>query len=253
MKRAASWCMASRRAAIARHEVPWGDLNALRTALRTCIRGVGAARMEHAAAGRINGGGQVAGQHDALSFIAGINRGYGGQKRLGVGMHRMGKQLLRRRFLHQMAQIHYAHAVGDILHHAHVVGDEQVGQPALLLQILHQVDDLGLNGHIQRGDRLIAHDHLGVQNHRPRQTDALPLTARKLVGIAVFNGIYEETCGFLRKKRAGCQISFGFSAAGCFHACGAAMVGKPRMRDAKKSCRRFQRQPRNGAYFMAAT
>ena len=141
--------------------------------------------MEDAAAGGINGGGQVAFQHNALPMIPGINGGHGGHQRLGVGVGGMGEKLLGGRLLHQMAQIHHAHAVGDVAHHAHVVSDEQVGQPALILQILQQVDDLGLYGHIQGGNGLVAHHHLGVKDEGAGQADALALSAAELVGIAI--------------------------------------------------------------------
>ena len=41
------------------------------------------------------------------------------------------------------------------------MGDKQISQPQLLLEFLQQVDDLGLNGNIQGGDRL-------VTNHQRR-------------------------------------------------------------------------------------
>ena len=50
----------------------------------------------------------------------------------------------------------------EMCDNAQVVGDEQVGQPHLLLQVLKHVDDLRLDRHIQRGDRLVTDDELGV-------------------------------------------------------------------------------------------
>ena len=52
--------------------------------------------------------------------------------------------------LDDLADIHDRHPVADVGNHAQVVGDEQVGQPHLFLQILEQVQDLRLHGHIQR-------------------------------------------------------------------------------------------------------
>ena len=53
-------------------------------------------------------------------------------------------------------------AVRDILDHGKVMGDEEVGRAGLLLDILHQVDHLRLNGHIQCRDALIGNDELGI-------------------------------------------------------------------------------------------
>ena len=53
------------------------------------------------------------------------------------------------------------------------------------LKILEHIDDLRLNGDIERGDRLIADDELGIDRKRSRDTDSLALTAGELMRIAV--------------------------------------------------------------------
>mgnify|MGYP006900717337 CR=1 FL=1 len=63
--------------------------------------------------------------------------------------------------------------------------NEQVGRAGLLLDILHQVDHLRLNGHVQRRDALICDDELGVHDEGAGNAHALALAARELVGIAV--------------------------------------------------------------------
>jgi hypothetical protein len=65
------------------------------------------------------------------------------------------------------------------------VSDEQIGQPKLRAQVGQQVDDLGLNRDIEGRDRLVADDELGPQRKRPRDADALALSAAHLVGIAI--------------------------------------------------------------------
>src|SRR5207248_780396 len=64
-------------------------------------------------------------------------------------------------------------------------GDEQVGELEALAQILEQVDDLCLNRYVERGNRLVANDELGIERKRPRDPDALALPARHLVRIAI--------------------------------------------------------------------
>ena len=96
----------------------------------------------------------------------------------------MAVQLVRAGHLHDLAQIHDRHIVGDIAHDGQVVADEHIGQVHALLQLHQQGDDLRLNGHIQRGDHLVADDEVGLQCQRPGDGDALPLAAGELVGIA---------------------------------------------------------------------
>ena len=100
-------------------------------------------------------------------------------------MDAVGDQLKAVGQLHQLAQIHNADAVGNVLDNAQVVGDEQVGQPHLLLQVLKHVDDLRLDRNVQRGDRLVADDELGVHSQGAGDADALALTAGELVRVAV--------------------------------------------------------------------
>ena len=95
------------------------------------------------------------------------------------------EQLLRIGQLHHVAQVHYADAVGNVLHHAQVVGDEQVGQVLLLLQVLQKVEDLRLDGNVQGGNSLVAHHKLGAHSQRAGDADALTLAAGELVRIAV--------------------------------------------------------------------
>ena len=100
-------------------------------------------------------------------------------------MDAVGDQLKAVGQLHQLAQIHNADAVGNVLDNAQVVGDEQVGQPHLLLQVLKHVDDLRLDRNIQRRDRLVTDDELGVHSQGAGDADALALTAGELVRVAV--------------------------------------------------------------------
>src|SRR5260370_11569202 len=87
--------------------------------------------------------------------------------------------------LDDLAQVHDRDAIRDVLHDRKVMGDEQVRQVELRLQPLEQVDDLRLDRDVERGDRFVADDEGWADRERPRDPDALPLTARKLVRIAV--------------------------------------------------------------------
>ena len=65
-------------------------------------------------------------------------------------------------------------------HDRQVVGDEDVGEAEFALQVGQQVDDLRLDGHVERGHRLVADDELGPERERPGHADALPLPAGEL-------------------------------------------------------------------------
>ena len=149
--------------------------------------GVGAAGAETAAARRIQRAGHIALQHDTVALAGrdGVRHGNGRNQAAGVGVDAVGDQLKAVGQLHHLAQIHNADAVGNVLDNAQVVGDEQVGQPHLLLQVLKHVDDLRLDRNVQRGDRLVADDELGVHSQGAGDADALALTAGELVRVAV--------------------------------------------------------------------
>ena len=69
--------------------------------------------------------------------------------------------------------------------HAQVVADEQIRQPQILAQLREQVDHLCLDGNIQRRHGLVADDDRGLERQCAGDTDALALSARELVRIAL--------------------------------------------------------------------
>ena len=109
---------------------------------------------------------------------------HGGEQRLGVGVQRVGVDVVARRDLDDLAEVHHRDAVGDVPHDGEVVRDEQVSEAELALQVLEQIDDLRLDGHIERGDGLVADDEGGVDGEGASDADALPLAAAELVGVA---------------------------------------------------------------------
>ena len=72
-----------------------------------------------------------------------------------------------------------------MLHHRQVMGDEQVRQPHLPLQLNQQVHNLRLDRHVQRRNRLVAHDELRLHRKRTGNPHSLPLPAGQLVGKPV--------------------------------------------------------------------
>ena len=72
-----------------------------------------------------------------------------------------------------------------MLDHAQVVGDEQIGEVEFVLQIHENVQNLGLDGHVQGGYRLVGDDELGLHRQSPGDADALALAAGELMGVAI--------------------------------------------------------------------
>src|SRR4029453_2187326 len=61
---------------------------------------------------------------------------------------------------------------------------EKVGQRELVLELLQQVDDLRLNGDVERRDGLVGDDEVRIDRQRPGDPDPLALPAGELVGGA---------------------------------------------------------------------
>ena len=82
------------------------------------------------------------------------------------------------------AEVHHRDPVGDVPDHRQVVADEDVGDPQLLLQVVEQVEHLRLHRQVQRGDRLVADDDVGVS----ASARAMPMRCRCPP---------ENSCGYL--------------------------------------------------------
>ena len=84
-----------------------------------------------------------------------------------------------------MSGIHDGHVVTDVLHHAEVVRDKQIGQPEVILEFAEQVEDLGLDGHVQgrTGSSHMTMSGLSARARAHGQPLALP--AAEFMGVAV--------------------------------------------------------------------
>ncbi|KAG1217387.1 hypothetical protein G6F35_009204 [Rhizopus arrhizus] len=123
---------------------------------------------------------------------------------------------------------HHHHAVGNLGHHAHVVRDEQHGHADFALQVPDQVDDLGLDGDVQRGRGFIGDQQLRAarQGHGDHHAlaHAAGQVARVLRHAAVgFRHLYGHQHGFglrpglLARDVLVQQIDFGQLLAHCHH------------------------------------
>ena len=79
--------------------------------------------------------------------------------------------------LHDIPGVHDRHAVRHIGDHAKIVRDIDRGQVQLVHQVINQADDLRLDGHVQRGRRLVTDQDTRVAGQRDGDDHALPHTA----------------------------------------------------------------------------
>ena len=83
------------------------------------------------------------------------------------------------------AAVHDQHAVAALAHHAQVVGDHDGAHPELARQPGQQLQDLGLDHHVQGGGRLVGHDHVRLAGQGQRDHGPLAHAAREGVRVLV--------------------------------------------------------------------
>ena len=83
------------------------------------------------------------------------------------------------------AHAHHRHAMGKSGDHAKVMGDEQDRHACPPLQVRQKVEDLQPRRGVERGDRLVGDENPRRDAERSRDSNSLPLSARKLMREAV--------------------------------------------------------------------
>ncbi len=136
--------------------------------------------MEATAAGRVCRARDLTLQDETFFAHTHVVPRHGGEQRLRVGMHRRVVDGGLVALLDDAPEIHDGDAIRGVFHHRKVVGDEQIGKAELVLQVLQQVNDLGLDRYVERGDRLIENEQARLQRQCPRDADALLLPTREL-------------------------------------------------------------------------
>ena len=66
-------------------------------------------------------------------------------QRLRVRVLRLLEQLLRRALLNDAALVEHGHVVAQVVDHRQIVADEQIGDAAVALQFLQQIEHLRLH------------------------------------------------------------------------------------------------------------
>ena len=82
---------------------------------------------------------------------------------------------------HKATKVHHADACGDMRYHSEIVRDKKIGKAKFALQVFHQIQNLRLHRHIERGGGLVADQKFRVGRERTGNRNTLPLTAGKLM------------------------------------------------------------------------
>jgi len=100
-------------------------------------------------------------------------------------MKRVGEKCLAPRLFNDMPRVHHRNVIGHARHHAEVMGDQQDGHSRIFLQLLQQLQDLGLDGDIQGGSGFIGDEQLRLARQGNGDHHPLLHAAGKLMGIFI--------------------------------------------------------------------
>ena len=95
------------------------------------------------------------------------------------------QHLVLRPLLDDLAQQHHHDLVGDRLHGRQVVGNEHVGEVQFLLQPVEELQDFLRHQLVQCRGRLVADDQFRLRRQGAGDANALLLTAREFVRVAI--------------------------------------------------------------------
>ncbi len=118
-----------------------------------------ASGMKPAAGGRVHWTGNIAFEDDSLPFPLdfGIRNRNRRNQRLRIGMKWRQVNFFGFRKLDDLTEVHDRDAVADMFYKIESVGNKKVSQIELFLQLFEEVDDLCLNGNVERRYRLVAY------------------------------------------------------------------------------------------------
>ncbi len=102
-----------------------------------------------------------------------------------VGVPGRAEDLIGGALLDQFAGVKHADPVAHLCHDGQVVADEQHRRGQFLAQPRDQVEDLGLDGSVERGRRLVKYQQRGLRRERHRDDHALGHAAGQLVRVPV--------------------------------------------------------------------
>ena len=84
-----------------------------------------------------------------------------------------------------LARIHHDHALANFGHDTEIVSDHDDRRAEIAIEPVHQIENLSLNGHIERGCRLVGDQHSRIAGQRDGDHHALSHSAGELMRIGV--------------------------------------------------------------------
>ena len=146
---------------------------------------VGAARVERAAGRRVEQARRVAGDRDQAGLGVAGHVGHAREQAPRVGHLRVDQDLLAGAVLDHASGVHHQDVVGHLGDDPQVVRDDDDGGVELTLQVLQEVQDLRLDGHVEGRRRLVGDQQARVVDQPHRDHRALPHAAGELVRVVV--------------------------------------------------------------------
>ena len=126
------------------------------------------------------------------SGVAGsVDAGDGLQQGLCVGVTHFGEQGCRWRFFHGVTGIHDHDLVGPALDHPQVVGDEDHGHAPGPTEVVEEVEDVLLDGHVECCGRFVGDQEAGTAGQGHGDHDTLAEPAGEFVWVLI-----EPLCRF---------------------------------------------------------
>ena len=173
------WCSASGH--VTARDVVLPERRHRRRVLAADVDRERAAGVEVAARRRCERARDLAAHGTCREPATGVGLGDRLEQRPRVRMLRPREHLVRRAGLDDLPEVHDGDPVGDVLDDRQVVGDEDQRHAELALEVADEVQDLGLDEHVERRDRLVGDDQVGPERQGRRDRDPLALPARELV------------------------------------------------------------------------
>ena len=125
------------------------------------------------------------------TFIAlGINTRHRTKKTFCIWMSRLIENIIHRPLLYNLTCIHYRYLITDVCNNAKIVRNKNYSHSCFLLKILHQIQDLSLNGNIKCCGRLICDQQLRMTDQSHSNHYTLTHTAGKLMRILLHTLLY---------------------------------------------------------------
>ena len=105
-------------------------------------------------------------------------------------MHRLVEDRLEGAFLHDPSRVHDRDLIAGLRHNAQIMGDHDDGCALTADQILHQIQHLRLDGHVQGGRRLVREQQLRVARECDGDDHTLLHAAGELMRV-----LHRPICG----------------------------------------------------------